>query len=218
MQEEFDENYCTLWIVRHGQTEWNLQGIVQGHKNSNLTELGIKQAEETANKLKSINFDAIFSSDSGRAVKTAEIIKLDREIIIQTSQLLRERSYGKFEGLHADICKKELKDKIEERNKLINEEYEKYKLADDVESDDEVVVRFMIQLREIAVAYPGKQILIVTHSDCIKNFLIRTGYKERRDLLKSSFKNGGHIKVLSDGVNFFIKEVDGIYKKTEETK
>ena len=30
MQEEFDENYCTLWIVRHGQTEWNLQGIVQG--------------------------------------------------------------------------------------------------------------------------------------------------------------------------------------------
>ncbi|MBP9802880.1 MAG: histidine phosphatase family protein [Candidatus Pacebacteria bacterium] len=218
MQEEQNKDYCTLWIVKHGQTEWNLQGIIQGQKDSNLTELGIKQAEKTANKLKNIHFDAIFSSDSGRAIRTAEIIKLDRDITIQTSQLLRERNFGKFEGQQKYLFQKELIDKIQERNKLAKEEYEKYKLADDIESDDEVVVRFMIQLREIAVAYPDKQILIVTHSDCIKNFLIRTGYKERQDLLKSSFKNGGHIKVLSDGINFFIKEVDGIYKKTEETK
>ena len=215
MQEKHNKNYCALWIVKHGQTEWNLQGIIQGQKDSNLTELGIKQTEETANKLKSINFDAIFSSDSGRAIRTAEIIKLDRDITIQTSKLLRERNFGKFEGKQKYLFQKELKDKIQEREKLTNENYDKYKLADDVESNDEVAVRFMIQLREIAVAYPGKQILIVTHSDCIKNFLIRTGYQERQDLLKSSFKNGGHIKVLSDGVNFFIKEVDGIYKKTE---
>jgi broad specificity phosphatase PhoE len=202
MEKENNPNYCTLWIVKHGQTEWNLQRMIQGQKDSNLTELGVSQAKETANKLKDIHFDAIFSSDSGRALKTAEIIKLDREIIIQTSQLLRERNFGKFEGQQKDLFQKELKDKIQEREKLTNEDYDKYKLADDVESNHELIVRFMFQLREIAVAYPGKKVLVVSHSDCIKNFLIRTGYIERKDLLSISFKNGGYIKVISDGEAF----------------
>lgn len=83
-----------------------------------LTELGITQAKETGEKLKHIKFDAIFSSDLVRAKKTAEIIKFDRELMIETSHLLRERAYGHFEGQHADVLKNELKDKLEERENL----------------------------------------------------------------------------------------------------
>ncbi|MBI2630816.1 histidine phosphatase family protein [Candidatus Nomurabacteria bacterium] len=62
MQKE-EANYCTLYLVRHGETEWNVKKITQGQSESTLTENGIRQAEETAEKLKDIKFDAIFSSD-----------------------------------------------------------------------------------------------------------------------------------------------------------
>src|ERR1035437_5892718 len=159
MQKENNENYCTLYLVRHGETEWNVQKINQGQSESFLTEKGIGQAKETAEILKDISFDAIFSSDLDRTYRTAEIIKLDRELIIQTSKLLRERSYGSFEGKHADVLKNTLKDKLKERESLLENEYDSFRLAPDIETNEEIVIRFMIKLREIAVAYPNKSVL-----------------------------------------------------------
>ena len=77
-----DKNLCTLYLVRHGETEWNKTGIVMGQLDSPLTEAGLGQAKTTAQELKGVNFDAIFSSDLHRAHKTAEIIKLERELVI----------------------------------------------------------------------------------------------------------------------------------------
>lgn len=214
MQED-NKNYCTIYLVRHGETEWNVKHITQGQSNSSLTENGIKQAEETAEKLKDVEFNVIFSSDLSRAHKTAEIVKLNREIIIQTSKLLRERSYGSFETKHADEFRNTLKDKLKERESLSDSEYSSFRLATDVETDDELMTRFIRQLREIAVAYPNKNVLVVTHAGCIKNFLIKTGYMERKTSTEWYFKNAGFVKTLSDGVDFFIKEVQGIQKKEE---
>ena len=214
MQED-NKNYCTIYLVRHGETEWNVKHITQGQSNSSLTENGIEQAEETAEKLKDVEFNVIFSSDLSRAHKTAEIVKLNREIIIQTSKLLRERSYGSFETKHADEFRNTLKDKLKERESLSDSEYSSFRLATDVETDDELMTRFIRQLREIAVAYPNKNVLVVTHAGCIKNFLIKTGYMERKTSTEWYFKNAGFVKTLSDGVDFFIKEVQGIQKKEE---
>src|SRR3989338_5578598 len=97
-----------------------------------------------------IKFDAIFSSDLSRTQKTAEIIKLNRELVIQTSELLKERAHGSFEGKHADVFKNTLKEKLEEREKLSGKEYHSFRLAPDVETDEELVTRFLIKLREIA--------------------------------------------------------------------
>jgi 2,3-bisphosphoglycerate-dependent phosphoglycerate mutase len=210
MQKENEKNYCILYLVRHGETEWNAKHITQGQSESFLTETGIKQAEETAEKLKNIKFDAIFSSDLSRAQRTAEIIKLDRELIIQTSKLLRERSFGRFEGKHSDEFRNILKDKLEERETLSDSEYGSFRLAPGVETNEELVTRFITQLREIAVAYPNKTVLVVTHGGCMRNFLVKMGYIERKTLSEFHFKNGGYIRVLSDGVDFFIKEVEGI--------
>lgn len=211
MQKE-EANYCTLYLVRHGETEWNVKKITQGQSESTLTENGIRQAEETAEKLKDIKFDAIFSSDLSRAHRTAEIIKLDREIVIQTSKLLRERAYGKFEKQHSDVFRETLKEKLAGKEILPDEESWDFKLHEDVETDEVMVTRLIIHLREIAMAYPNKTVLVVSHGGPLRMFLAKTGYAMKRELPGGSFKNAGYVKVLSDGVNFFIKEVEGIVK------
>jgi broad specificity phosphatase PhoE len=210
--QEENKNLCTLYIVRHGETEWNVKGITQGQTNSSLTENGIQQARDTANDLKDINFDAIFSSDLTRTQHTAEIIKLDREIIIQTSRLLRERSFGSFEGKHRDDFLESLREKILEFNKLSEEESWIFRLADDVETDEELVDRFILKLREIAVAYPNKKVLVVSHGGPIRMFLVKVGYAAKSELTGGTFKNGAYVKVLSDGVDFFIKDIKGVVK------
>ena len=187
MQEENKENYCTLYLVRHGETEWNVKKINQGQSESALTEVGIEQAKETGEKLKHIKFDAIFSSDLSRTQRTAEIIKLDRELVIQTSELLKERTHGSFEGKHANVFKNTLKEKLEEREKLSGKEYHSFRLASDVETDEELVTRFLIKIREIAVAYPNANVLVVTHAGCIRQFLIHIGYAERKALRRRIF-------------------------------
>ena len=57
---EIEKNYCTLYLVRHGESEWNVTHITQGQSNSSLTETGIQQAKDVANEFKDIHFDAIF--------------------------------------------------------------------------------------------------------------------------------------------------------------
>ena len=203
---------CTLYLVRHGETEWNVKGITQGQTNSSLTENGKQQAKAVADEFKDIKFDAIFSSDLTRTQNTAEIIKLDREIIIQTSKLLRERSFGNFEGRHGDEFRESVKEKLLEREKLSEEEGWSFRIADGVETNKELFDRFILQLREIATVYPNKIVLVVSHGGPIRMFLIKLGYAKNKELTGGSFKNGGYVKILSDGVDFFIKDVKGVVK------
>ena len=73
--------------------------------------------------------------------------------------------------------------------------------------------RFIPFLREVALAYPKKNVLIVTHGSIIRTFLIRMGFfKDELDSFNSIIKNTSYVKVLSAGVDFFIKEVSGIEK------
>lgn len=99
----------TLYIVRHGQTVDNLDGRIQGHSDSPLTPLGVRQAEAIADRLASESFAAIYSSDLGRAMHTAEIIASRNPSIlslskgtgipVQATPLLRELNLGVAQGL-----------------------------------------------------------------------------------------------------------------------
>jgi broad specificity phosphatase PhoE len=212
MQRENPQNYCTLYIVRHGETEWNVKRIMQGHKDSPLTEKGIKQVEEVSEELKHIHFDAIFSSDLPRTLRTAEIMNLERELVVQTSHLLRERAHGSFEGRTLDEYHEILKDKLLEAERLSGVEAEKYKLSPDIESDEEVTTRLLTKLREISVAYPDKNVLVVTHGGCLRIFLVKTGYATSKELQFGAISNAGYAKVMCDGVDFIVKEVKGVTK------
>ena len=81
------DNELKLYIVRHGQTEWNVLEKFQGQLNSPLTLEGIKKVKETAKKLKDIKFKAGYTSEMGRTVATAEII-------LQNNNYEQKKNFG----------------------------------------------------------------------------------------------------------------------------
>ena len=83
-----------LYIIRHGETEWNKMGKMQGKTDISLSEDGRKLAQKTADGLKNIKFDYIFSSPLERAYETACIIKGDRDIEIVKDERLIEVGFG----------------------------------------------------------------------------------------------------------------------------
>ena len=193
----------TIYLVRHGETDWNIKNILQGHTDTQLNANGIKQSESLAKKLKNISFDMVFSSDLVRAKRTAEIIALDRKLAIETRKSLRERTFGKYEGMP----RPEFKKLFTTWERLSEKEKHRFKLYEDIESEEEAAIRLVTFLREVAVGYSGKKILVVTHGGLMKVLLIHLGYATYGNVVL--VKNNGYIKLTSDGVDFFIKEVVG---------
>jgi len=203
-------NYCQIYLVRHGLTDWNEKGLLQGQSNIPLNKDGEKQAIEAAKKhFKKIKFAAIFSSDLVRAKRTAEIIALEKKMAVETSTLLRERDFGPFEGRHFNEVMKELRLDIQSFRVLTDKEAESL----GIESDAKLMERFLRFLREVAVAYQGKKILVVTHGSVMRVFLTKIGYLSQEESRQVFIKNLAFVKVLSDGVDFFVKEVFGVEKK-----
>ena len=208
-----NNDYCTFYLARHGETIWNTQQKMQGHQDSPLTENGINQAKEVGKMLKDIKFSYGFSSDLMRAKKTAEIISADHDLVIKTSQLLRESRLGKFEGKKLDYFKEELKDAIEHRESLSDDNKMKYKIHPDVESYEESSTRMITFFREVALAYRGKNVLVVSHAGIIRSTLVKMGFATDKELPHGSIPNTSYAIIESDGVDFFVRKTVGIKKE-----
>ena len=88
-----------LILTRHGETEENIQGILQGHAHGTLSAAGIQQAKALAEKLKTEHIEYIYSSDLGRSSNTTkEIIKHFPKVPAVYTQELRERDLGELQG------------------------------------------------------------------------------------------------------------------------
>jgi 2,3-bisphosphoglycerate-dependent phosphoglycerate mutase len=88
-----------LILIRHGETEWNREGRIQGyHRDSPLTASGRAQAQRLAQRLAGEGLGALHSSDSARARQTAAPIAAAMKVDVAYDAALRERSYGEFEG------------------------------------------------------------------------------------------------------------------------
>lgn len=200
------KNYCRLYIVRHGQTDWNVKGLLQGHTDMPLTITGEEQAKQLAKKLKKIKFAIGFSSDLLRAKRTAEIIALEKKIAVRTTKALRERSFGKYEGINWREDRKfhELVDKY---LYVSQKELAKKKVRSEIESNDKVLARIIPLLREIAVFYTGKNVLVVSHGGVIR---VLIGHVIGKSLKHGSVDNTAYARIDSDGVDFFVKEMSGI--------
>lgn len=91
-----------IYLVRHGETQWNAQKRIQGQADSPLTEEGRKQAKQVAMRVKNLGITHLVSSDLGRAVETADIIASVLNLPIQTDKRLRELNMGILEGKCVD--------------------------------------------------------------------------------------------------------------------
>src|ERR1700733_5227848 len=89
----------TLWLVRHGESTWNVAGLAQGHDDqAELTDQGLRQAVEAAGQFRGRQVRAIFASDLRRAQQTAAAFAEVLDLPVQADARLRERSLGVLEG------------------------------------------------------------------------------------------------------------------------
>lgn len=89
-----------LWLVRHGQTQANVDGLYSGISETSLTEKGISQAEEVGNMLNYIAFDKVLCSELSRAQHTTQLILQQRNVPVITEPRLNEMNFGDWEMRH----------------------------------------------------------------------------------------------------------------------
>ncbi len=141
-----------IYVIRHGQTNWNVEEIIQGKKDIELNEVGIRQAYEVKEKLNMLNIDLIMCSPLKRTKKTEEIINQDKNLNIIYKKELIERDLGDFEG----------KDCAIEEGDIYN--YYKNESKMKIEPVVDLCNRVNKLLTEIKSNYKNKTILLVTHS------------------------------------------------------
>jgi uncharacterized phosphatase len=147
-----------LVLVRHGETEWNRLGKVQGLSDIPLNETGRRQAREAGRHLKSQHWDAIAASPLGRAAETAEIIA--REVGLRGPELVEalvERNYGEAEGMTGEEIDRRWGGELKAR-----------------ESRESVLERVVPALVALAERHPDSRVLVVTHGGVIGSLVRMT--------------------------------------------
>lgn len=166
-----------LFLIRHGQTDWNLKGKIQGSFDIELNDIGIKQAEELSNKIleEGYKFSKIYSSLQRRAAKTAEILSHATNIDYILIKGLEEMNLGKWEGLSWTEVKE--KYPIEYGKWYINRKYTKTPMG---ESYQDLLERVLPVMHKI-INKNSEDVLIVTHSAVIMSiqcYLTNTPFEE----------------------------------------
>ena len=141
-----------LLLVRHGQTDWNVQKKVMGRCDKPLNEDGLKQAEKTRNTLLNTDIDLIICSPLRRAIQTAEIINKNRNIPIIYDEEIIERDFGEFEGMKTQD--------FDFHGYWDYYKNERYKSAENIQ---EFFKRIYDFLDNVSKKYSDKNVLIVTH-------------------------------------------------------
>ena len=143
-----------VYLARHGETEENVQGLVQGQKHGRLTSRGRDQARLIAGALRNVHLASIYASDLARARDTAAIISEELELPIKTDRRLRERNLGVFEGHpRADFFADQ---------QLSGEPYTLYR-PDIGETIVDMAERVEPLLRELVRRNAGQSVLIIGH-------------------------------------------------------
>jgi len=95
----------TIMLIRHGETEWNVEETFRGRADIELNETGVKQARLLAKYLEDLPIEAVYSSPLKRAIKTSEIMVGSRRIDVIPAQELIDFDYGQWQGLSHDTVK-----------------------------------------------------------------------------------------------------------------
>lgn len=156
-----------IYLIRHGESEWNKLSKVQGQQNAMLTDFGREQAKKLGNRLIEENIDIIYSSNLSRALETATIISniINRPLI--KSEGIREMNFGIWEGLTL----KEIQDKYKEEYQIWMKEPEKLKL-EGAETLEMLKNRLMGFVNKLIVENNGKNIAIVSHGAALKIIIL----------------------------------------------
>jgi broad specificity phosphatase PhoE len=137
----------TLLFVRHGETDWNAEGRLQGHTDRPLNDVGRRQAKAVAERLAGEGADAVYASDLSRAKETAEIIGEQLGLTVVIDPDLREKNWGNWEGLTGD--------------ERVFVEYVG-------EATIDHRTRVLAAVDRIVQRHPGQRIVVVTHGGSLR--------------------------------------------------
>jgi len=153
-----------FYVVRHGETAANSRNIVQGQSDVPLNDTGLAQAARLAERLKTVRFDAVYSSDLSRAMRTARIVAPGCEPI--PTRALREWDLGDWVGRPLDEVKRLYPDEVDG----FLHDREELRITGG-ESKREAYGRVCRFLDELAERESGKRLLLVTHCGVIRAML-----------------------------------------------
>ena len=157
----------TLLIVRHGETEWNAAGRIQGHTDIGLSSNGVDQARSLGKRLLGLSIDVAYSSDLRRTSETAKLALSDRDVVLHQTPMLREYHKGEFEGMTLSEIKEQFPG-----------EYPKYleKNLDYApkggESTREVSARISQIIGKIKSEHIEQTVLIVSHGGVLRSAMV----------------------------------------------
>lgn len=151
----------TVYLARHGQSDWNAAGRWQGHADRPLTELGRRQAAELEQALAGVPLDAVYSSDLLRARETAEAVAAPRGLTVTTLAELREVDVGSWSGL----TRAEAKERFPQGFRRWTDGLHGW---EDGEQYERMAERVVAVVRRIAVEHEGGTVLVVAHGGPIR--------------------------------------------------
>ena len=198
------DNELKLYIVRHGQTEWNVLEKFQGQLNSPLTPEGIEKVKKTAEKLKNIKFKAGYTSRMGRTFATAKIIlqnnnyeqekTSDQKLKLKKLPELNEIHFGEWQGM--TFKETFLKSPKEAHNYFYDVKNYNAKNIKGEELKDGLE-RFLKGLKKIREEQKSGNILIVTHGTVLELFFNYIQNKEADDLDERKLIGNGQYKIFT---------------------
>jgi broad specificity phosphatase PhoE len=184
----------TLVLIRHGQTDWNLEGRWQGQADPPLNERGREQARRVAEYQSQFGFAALYSSDLRRAMETAQIIGAEMGVEVISEPRLREVNLGQWQGMLTDDIQAQYPEEFRQWH------HEPLAVQPpDGETVHALAARVLEAINEIIARYPKRRVGIVAHELPIAIVLCRSaglGLEHLRDMIP---ENGAWSEVVLEG-------------------
>ncbi len=190
-------------LVRHGETDWNVERRLQGHTDIDLNKRGLAQAEQMANALKRIDleFDVLYTSDLQRAAKTAQAIERLFKASAIVSAALRERHLGVLQGITTADAPKVAPD--------LWKSHLSRNIMEDLqggESIQQFANRIQAALEQIRIEHLGKTILLVSHGGAL-DMMYRIASNQALDAEKAVTVPNASLNWIShDGVGWKVDD------------
>jgi 2,3-bisphosphoglycerate-dependent phosphoglycerate mutase len=189
-----------VYLIRHGQTAWNVDGRWQGFEPVPLNDVGLAQARTLAGYLRA-PISAIYSSDLPRAVQTAEALGQTRNLNPIIDIRLREFNLGIFQGHTND----EINVRFPEESTAFHADYMGY-LIPGGESRFQLQARAFEAWVDITANALGPEIAVVSHGGTIKMLLLKL-FAEQTDLRQAHIENTSVTTIERDGDGWRLVEV-----------
>lgn len=191
-----------LVIVRHGQSQWNLENRFTGWIDIDLSPAGEEEALKAGNKLKEYKFDEAFTSDLKRASRTLDIIlkEIDQtDIPVQHDKALNERMYGDLQGLNKDECRKKFG---EEQVKIWRRSYDTPPPNGESLKDTAARVLPYYKAKIEPELKKGKDILISAHGNSLRALIMHLEKMTPEQILQTEIPTGAPKEyILDDKLN-----------------